>query len=352
VSNHPITPEPRDVVRDRGVTMIFVAICLVGLMALTGLVIDGGNAFAQRRQMQNAADAAALAGANALQRARQGAPGATPDQVLRDARDAAVDNGADPAAFRCSLVRTSAGGTEVGTAPCPASPSPALPDDAAGVRVQVQSDHVTAFMRVVGHDQFTAAASAAALLRRASVGAAPFMVCANAAGHPVPLLIVDDPLDPESAVVNSAAIGQEYVIYGNDIRDGGRDCGNPANQFRGLVDLSKGPFEIPGWWEADQGNKGGHMLPNIAGGCGMDNADKIKDTPVGCEFALPLCLYGNDRPGNAFQAYCVAAGRFRITKNETPHRLVATVLGGGVVPDGPGSGIAGPGDVAVIKLSE
>ena len=343
-------PGQRD---ERGVTLIFVAVCMVGLLALVGLVIDGGNAYAQRRQMQNAADSAALAGANALQRYRQGVSGATADKVLVDARSAAGGNGARmDGTFTCSLVRLSAAGAEIGTTPCPAAAAGSIPADAYGVRVGTGSDHQTSFMKVVGVDAFSARGAAAALLRKAAPSVAPFMVCANAAGHPVPLLIVSDPLHPETATINPAAVGQTFTIYGNDVRSGGRDCGNPSSSFRGLVDLDLAPFDVPGWWDADQGNKGGHMVPNLAGGCGLESEAKIKDTPVGCEFALPLCLSGNDLPGNGFQMYCVTTGRFRITDNKAPKSIDATFLGGGVATGGPGGGVPSAQDVVVIKLSE
>lgn len=54
----------------RGQALIVVALVLVGLMGVAGLVIDGGNAFADRRKAQNAADTTALAGAFA--RIREG----------------------------------------------------------------------------------------------------------------------------------------------------------------------------------------------------------------------------------------------------------------------------------------
>lgn len=43
--------------------MVLVAILMVGLVAVVGLVTDGGMVFAQRRDLQNVADAAAAAGA-------------------------------------------------------------------------------------------------------------------------------------------------------------------------------------------------------------------------------------------------------------------------------------------------
>lgn len=48
---------------DDGQVMILVAILMVGMVAVVGLVTDGGIVFTQRRDLQNVADAAALAGA-------------------------------------------------------------------------------------------------------------------------------------------------------------------------------------------------------------------------------------------------------------------------------------------------
>ncbi|PWB70146.1 MAG: hypothetical protein C3F07_17615 [Anaerolineales bacterium] len=48
---------------ERGQTLIIIAIALIGLLGITGLVIDGGNVFLDRRRAQNAADSAALAAA-------------------------------------------------------------------------------------------------------------------------------------------------------------------------------------------------------------------------------------------------------------------------------------------------
>jgi len=46
-----------------GQIIVLVAILMVGLVAVVGLVTDGGLVFSQRRDLQNVADAAALAGA-------------------------------------------------------------------------------------------------------------------------------------------------------------------------------------------------------------------------------------------------------------------------------------------------
>jgi len=48
---------------EQGATLLWVSLTMVALIAMLALVIDGGYAYAQRRRMQNAADAAAVAGA-------------------------------------------------------------------------------------------------------------------------------------------------------------------------------------------------------------------------------------------------------------------------------------------------
>ena len=80
---------------ERGQTLVVVAVMIVVLVAFLGLVIDGGNVYAQRRQLQNAADAAALAGARA--QVMQG-----PDATATTADKYAKANGASS----CTVVTT------------------------------------------------------------------------------------------------------------------------------------------------------------------------------------------------------------------------------------------------------
>src|SRR5512140_1204805 len=47
----------------RGQALILIVFAIVALVAITGLAVDGGNSYADRRRAQNAADSAALAGA-------------------------------------------------------------------------------------------------------------------------------------------------------------------------------------------------------------------------------------------------------------------------------------------------
>ena len=51
--------------RERGQILVIFALGLIVIIGMVGLVLDGGSAFAMRRTEQNAADFAAVAGANA-----------------------------------------------------------------------------------------------------------------------------------------------------------------------------------------------------------------------------------------------------------------------------------------------
>src|SRR5438445_13513135 len=55
--------------RHQGQTLVFFALAIVGIVALLGLIVDGGFLYVQRRTAQAAADAGALAGARALREA-------------------------------------------------------------------------------------------------------------------------------------------------------------------------------------------------------------------------------------------------------------------------------------------
>jgi Flp pilus assembly protein TadG len=57
---------PRPLPRQAGQILVLFTLALVVIIAMVGLVIDGGSAYAQRRDQQNVADLAALAGATAF----------------------------------------------------------------------------------------------------------------------------------------------------------------------------------------------------------------------------------------------------------------------------------------------
>ena len=59
--------------RSRGQALVIFAVALVALIGMAGLVIDGGNAWAQQRMAQNSADGAAEAGSVVIAQSIAGA---------------------------------------------------------------------------------------------------------------------------------------------------------------------------------------------------------------------------------------------------------------------------------------
>ncbi len=76
--------------KDSGQVLILIAIAFVVLLGFTALAIDGGMVYSDRRQAQNAADAAALAGS--LQKAE----GRTDAEAVQKAGEVLDVNGYDP----------------------------------------------------------------------------------------------------------------------------------------------------------------------------------------------------------------------------------------------------------------
>jgi Flp pilus assembly protein TadG len=126
---------------------VFV-LALVAIVAGVGLVIDGGFAFAQRRAEQNAADLAALAGANALLNGQDPTTAA-----LASAQGNKFQNGVD--------------GVVVTVQPLPTT-----------VKVDITAPHATYFAGVVGQPSWDVSVTATALtgIPTTFLGIAPFIL--------------------------------------------------------------------------------------------------------------------------------------------------------------------------------
>jgi Flp pilus assembly protein TadG len=184
---------PRTQRDERGITLVLTALLMVSLMALSGLAVDGGNAYIHARQVQNAADAASLAATRKLFAELYSTADANDaaGTILATAETVATDNSATVAASDCEIVGepTVTGGTPPELAACPTVGSTDvanLPAGAAGVLVTARSTSPTTFMQAVGIKLFANAALASALIETATVpvGAEPLMMCAVASSDP------------------------------------------------------------------------------------------------------------------------------------------------------------------------
>lgn len=84
--------------RQTGQSVIIIVFALVALVALLALVVDAGNAYVQRRQIQNAMDSGAQAGALAL------AQGKNSQQISTAINDFVQRNGVNPSNVRAYYV--------------------------------------------------------------------------------------------------------------------------------------------------------------------------------------------------------------------------------------------------------
>jgi hypothetical protein len=137
-----------------------MVLALTALLAMVGLVIDGGNAFAQQRLAQNWTDSAAEAGATQLMRRLVGVPGTDVEWDARVVAAVNESNSADPDDLTSigPVTYTDYTGVELGPAG-----TGIIPANAAGVRVVGSREFTTYVSGVVGINRFTATTDATAV---------------------------------------------------------------------------------------------------------------------------------------------------------------------------------------------
>ena len=148
-----MTRSHRPAGRDDGQIIVIFALALVAIVAMVGLVLDGASTFAQRRNQQNAADLAALAGAN--------------DYLLNGDQGSAV--------ARAKAVTARNGFTDG----APGTTVQVMFDFANGasVTVGISAPHQNAFAGIVGMPTWQVSTTATAItgIPDTASGAAPFI---------------------------------------------------------------------------------------------------------------------------------------------------------------------------------
>jgi hypothetical protein len=152
----------------RGQVLVIVAVAMVAVVAMVGLVVDGGFAWGKQRDTQNGADAAAEAGAIVLaQRLAGVAPAKTDADVEAAVLLAGTENAIDPPSAWYTdiagnllddlgvVVTSRADAARVGDG--------LIPANAAGVEAIGSQTFDTFLVRVIGFDQLTATAPATAV---------------------------------------------------------------------------------------------------------------------------------------------------------------------------------------------
>lgn len=353
---------------DRGAaTLLTVFLVVAVMLPVAAVAVDLSAAFANRRQMQNAADAAAMAGAQQLADARSG------DATAADIQDAAlavaVENGHDPAdpSFACEVVVANA------AAPPDTWPSTACTAWSGltwnGVRVTTRNTVEAAFASTFGllpggsgsGDTEAGAVATASLQALESFAAGPFGMCTGGTAANVdprrgggtnnPILLGDDATGWE---INPAAIGQQFYMYrGTSGPSDFQFCGLDSSSWDGLVcpqtqvpseefpspSTGTNPcndyLEIPtasdgvgSWVWASTGSAVGPTVDKIAGypecfPSGADLSGPVSFSP--CGLVTPLCDRGNGATGENATLHCVTFGAFLIYPDRTSCEAISAV---------------------------
>lgn len=259
---------------ERGQVLVIVAMGLVVIVAMVGLVIDGGFAWGQQRRTQNGADAMAEAGATVLAQNLAGvSPVLTDGDVACAVESAATANGiAGPVAFYTNLDGNFlTPSVQVGD--CTPGGGGLVPSAAAGVKAGGERTFDTLLARVIGFNQFTASANATAVagilteVCPADAGCAVLpvtfpwtAVMCDGTNRQVqigttawPLATLADPNAPNYAdtdtevTVPLCSVGPGSVGW----LDFGGDCGNLAEAIETPCNVS---LPIPAWLHSQTGN--------------------------------------------------------------------------------------------------
>jgi hypothetical protein len=136
-----------------GQILVVFVIAMMAIIGIVGLAIDGGGAFAQRRDQQTAADLAALAGAN--------------DYLLSNSSSQATTRARTVAGTNNFTNGT--GSTSVGVA--------IDTDNGVEVEVDIQSPHRNSFLGALGMQSWSVSTTATALagFPDSAFGAGPFI---------------------------------------------------------------------------------------------------------------------------------------------------------------------------------
>ena len=175
--------------RDREPAQVIVlfAIALIAMLAMVGVAVDGGTLYLQRRTAQNAADAAALGGARALQQATSSPTASIPSEICKYVL--ANNFGVTPnvaAYFVDTNGNKVTGGDIALPAHCSGSvSSTSIWSGVAGVHVDVtMGPYNTYLVGIVGIRQLSATAGATAQVWNYAINAAyiaPWAVCGPSA---------------------------------------------------------------------------------------------------------------------------------------------------------------------------
>jgi len=323
---------------DGGVTLVVMALSITAIVMIAALAIDGGRAYANRRQMQNAADVAAVTGTRYLAENKfRPSPPATVAQLVQTVKDQSGFNKSDQTADQLDCWLVSSGTTPArlplgGPIDICDHPNTAwnvvVSTSTAGVEVRTARNQESFLASVANIDTFNARAAATATMQPLTgTGSAPFIVCG--APEPIGYGIVD------GGTILPGAIGQMYPLQagqsGTGNGGGGNGNGNNNGKDPALRNCSAGaafdgtgptpddPYKIPmlnAWLSGGNGNGfSNDTLNQLVGG---DNCSSASNNGAnGCRVVLPIASTGEGNGRKDVKLWIVAFGVFQVYGNGT-----------------------------------
>ena len=194
--------------QEEGATLVYFALVLFVLLGMASIALDGSNAYAQRRRMQTAADAAALAGARTL------ALGGDSAAIDAEVDDLAVANGVGNLAWQQSPSGRQVQFASTGNLHVDWS----YTSNGKGVRVDVANDYDTFFARILGYNVLTATADSIAGYEPivATSNVLPIAIngcdCINWDGLPAPVELDQRNFGPAVAIATPAPVSSAALL--------------------------------------------------------------------------------------------------------------------------------------------
>ena len=287
----------------QGQILIMFALFLTVLLGAAGLSMDLGMAFSQRRAMQNAADAGALAGAKLVSRAGI-STAAIQTRVESIVQANAMDYGS-VGTINCLYIDDAGGSL--------GSCANAIPGAATGVQVTVDETHSTFFIQVlpgVGGDVTTSAVAAAHVKTESAIADGPFIPCGQktrlSSGGTMDLILQSG---NGGWVLNPDAVGRNFAIHGPKIED----CDVHPSEWKGLNDVNAntGKDALEDWFQFAMGTSVGTITVDVEGPDGCKAGQEV----VNCVAFLPIAI-NKDQPltSSDHRIWIVAYAPFYITK--------------------------------------
>jgi Flp pilus assembly protein TadG len=249
---------------ERGQILVIVGVGLIAMIAMVGLVVDGGYAWGEQRQVQNGADAMANAGATVIAQSLKGAPKTSGDVGCAVEASASLNGVANPTAVYTDVYGVTLT-PAVQVSACAAGAGGSIPSAAQGVKVQGERTFNTFLARVIGIDQMTAsttATSVAGLLTStctasSGCGLLPVtfpltLTACDGTNNQVQIGSAQYPIvDPASANASNEVIVP--ICSSGPGAVGWLDfgCGNLATTISNPCDVS---FPLPSWLHTEPGN--------------------------------------------------------------------------------------------------